>query len=125
MIKITEAHECMSAGALAAQTDVVALMEALKAGGARILPEVWHDASMRHISATSAVPGPGRAARARPGRSGTRARSGSPAAAAKSGPTGTRARSGSPAAGARSGTGEQSGGFSAVGNDDDEMRETR
>lgn len=97
----------MSAGALAAQTDVAALMEALKAGGARILPEVWHDASMRHISATSAVPGPGRAARARPG------------------PTGTRARSGSPAAGARSGTGEQSGGFSAVGNDDDEMRETR
>ncbi|CAL8464295.1 g3830 [Coccomyxa elongata] len=113
------------AGAFTAQTGIVPLMEALKAGGARILPEVWHDASMRHISATSAVPGPGRAARARRGRSGARARSGSPAAAAKSGRTGPRARSGSPVAGARSGTWEQSGGVSAAGNDDDEMRGTR
>ncbi|BDA49835.1 hypothetical protein COCOBI_14-4550 [Coccomyxa sp. Obi] len=40
--------------ALAAQTEVMALMETLKTGGARILPEARHDATMRLISATSA-----------------------------------------------------------------------
>ncbi|BDA49841.1 hypothetical protein COCOBI_14-4610 [Coccomyxa sp. Obi] len=37
------------ATALPRECDVVALMEALRAAGARILPEVWHRASMRYF----------------------------------------------------------------------------
>ena len=46
---------CASAGALAAQTDVLALMSALKGAGAQILPEVWHRETMRYVATTAAA----------------------------------------------------------------------
>ena len=43
----------MRAAALPPDCDVLALMEALRAAGARILPEVWHRASMRYFHSIS------------------------------------------------------------------------
>ena len=43
----------MRAAALPPDCDVLALMEALRAAGARILPEVWHHASMRYFHSIS------------------------------------------------------------------------
>ena len=39
----------MSAEALAARTDVLALLEVLRGAGARILPEVWHRVTSRYV----------------------------------------------------------------------------
>lgn len=54
----------MSAAALPKDCDVPQLMEALRDAGARILPEVWHRASMRYFctfsfgSALKPIPSP-------------------------------------------------------------------
>jgi hypothetical protein len=74
---------CASAGALAAQTDVLALMSALKGAGAQILPEVWHRETTRYVANTAAAVFPAAAAGAKSGayecaagaRSGTTCRS--------------------------------------------------
>ena len=97
----------VSEGALAAQTDVLALMSALKRAGAQILPEVWHRETMRYVATTAAAEFPAAAAGAKSGahvtsagaKSGAGARSGAPkiTAGAKSGASESNA-------GARSGT---------------------
>ena len=46
----------LPAAALAAQTDVLELMETLKGAGARILPSVWQKETSRYILSSSTSP---------------------------------------------------------------------